>query len=93
MDQHAVVSAYRHLYRQGLKVINYSTPARHVLVRVLRSSFRSSPANEFDPLKITNTLRFLERAADMTGIEHKIVKNLVMVRYWQQPQVNRDFRV
>ncbi|RMJ28210.1 Pfam:DUF1763 [Aspergillus sp. HF37] len=93
MDQRAVVSAYRNLYRQSLRAVRYSTPARHVLVRTLRSAFRSTPPKEFDPSKVSNTLRFLERAADVTGIEHKIVKKLVMVRYWQQPQVNKDFRV
>lgn len=93
MDQRAVITAYRHLYRQGLKVINYSTPARHVLLRTLRLSFRSSEPKDFDQVKIANTLRFLERAADMTGIEHKIVKNLMLVRYWEQPIVNREFRM
>lgn len=93
MDQRAIVSAYRHLYRQGLKTMRYSTPGRHVLVQILRSSFRSSPAQEFDQLRIANTLRFLARATDMAGIEHKIMKNLLSVRYWEQPQVNKDMRM
>lgn len=92
-DRGAIISAYRHLYRQGLKAVNYSTPARHVLVRILRSSFRSTPVSEFNPLKIANTLGFLRRASDIMGLEHKIVKNLVMVRYWEQPHVHRDVRV
>ncbi|KAJ9193562.1 hypothetical protein DTO166G4_589 [Paecilomyces variotii] len=91
--QQAIVLAYRQLYRQGLKVLNYSTPARHVLRRILRTSFRSASRDEFDPNRVANTLQFLQRAADSRGLEHKIVKNLIMVRYWEQPQVKKDARV
>ncbi|KAF7629125.1 hypothetical protein AFLA_004465 [Aspergillus flavus NRRL3357] len=69
------------------------TPSRHVLLRTLRSSFRSSSHHDFDPHRIANTLRFLQRAADAAGVEHKIVKNLMMVRYWEQPQVRKDLRL
>jgi hypothetical protein len=93
VDQRAVVQAYRHLYRQGLKVINYSTPSRHVLLRTLRLSFRSSSYHDFDPRRIANTLCFLQRAADVAGLEHKIMKNLMMVRYWEQPQVRKELRL
>lgn len=92
-DRRAVVSAYRRLYRQGLKVINYSTPSRYVLLKILRSSFRASPIEAFDMGKIENTLRFLQRATVMLGIEHKIVRNLLMVRYWEQPLMRKDHRV
>ncbi|KAI9928512.1 hypothetical protein ASPWEDRAFT_105151 [Aspergillus wentii DTO 134E9] len=93
LDQRAVIHAYRHLYRQGLKVINYSTPSRYVLLRILRTSFSSSTPNDFDPQRIANTLHFLQRASDVAGFEHKIVKNLMMVRYWELPQVRKDARI
>jgi len=88
----AVVHAYRHLYRQGLRTIRHATPSRHVLLTTLRTSFRSAPREEFDPSKIANTLRFLERAADATGFEHKIVKNLLFARYWELPNVAKESR-
>ncbi|KAL4905689.1 hypothetical protein BDW74DRAFT_151804 [Aspergillus multicolor] len=84
-DRKAIVRAYRQLYRQGLKAINYSTPARHVLLKTLRSSFRTSPAQDFDSLRIANTLGFLRKAADVSGIEHKIVRNTLIAKYWEQP--------
>jgi hypothetical protein len=93
MEQRAVIHAYRRLYRQGLKLINYSAPSRQVLLRTLRSAFLSSPARDFDPKKVANTLRFLQRASDVAGLEHKIVKNLLMVRYWEQPQVRKDVKL
>ncbi|KAF7595741.1 hypothetical protein BBP40_004872 [Aspergillus hancockii] len=93
VNQRGVIQAYRNLYRQGLKVINYSTPSRHVLLQTLRSSFRSSSSHDFDPRRIANTLHFLQRAADVAGLEHKIVKNLMMVRYWEQPQTRKDLRL
>ncbi|KAA8652243.1 uncharacterized protein ATNIH1004_001147 [Aspergillus tanneri] len=92
-DHQAILHAYRHLYRQGLKVVNYSTPSRHVLLHTLRSSFRSGSPQDFDPQKIANTLRFLQRARDVAGMEHKIVKNILIARYWEQPILNKEFRI
>lgn len=92
-DRRTILTAYRHLLRQGLKVVNFATPNRHVLRDVLRSSFRNSPTKEFDSRKIENTLRFLARATDMAGVEHKLVKNLLMVRFWEQPEVHKDMRM
>lgn len=89
----AIRHAYRHLFRQALKAINYATPQRHVLKKTIRSSFRSLPAEEFSPRKIENTMRFLERATDVVGGEHKIVKNLMLVRFWEQPQMKKDGKV
>lgn len=92
LPDQAVVHAYRHLYRQGLKVIRYSTPGRHVLRSILQTSFRSAPREEFDSSKIANTLCFLERAAVVTGFEHKIVKNLLFARYWELPHIAKEAR-
>ncbi|PLN80883.1 DUF1763-domain-containing protein [Aspergillus taichungensis] len=88
-----VIHAYRHLYRQGLKAVNYSTPARLVLLESLRKSFRTSYRQDYDPQKIENTVRFLQRASDVAGLEHKIVKNLMHVRYWNQPLLRKDLRL
>jgi hypothetical protein len=89
----SVVHAYRHLYRQGLKAIQYSTPGRHMLLKSLRKAYRSSPIETFDAVRINNTIRFLKRATEVAGIEHKILKNLLMTRYWEQDYLARDFRV
>lgn len=92
-DTRAIVLAYRHLYRRGLQAVNYATPARHVLLRILRSSFRSGSRDDFDPKKIANTLEFLQRASESAGLEHKIIKNLIMVRYWEQPQAKKEVKM
>lgn len=86
-DPKTVTHAYRQLYRQGLKTINFATPQRHVLRRILRNSFRLEPRKSFDPERITKTLQFLKYAEASCGIEHKIVKNLLEARYWEQPQI------
>ncbi|KAL4913486.1 hypothetical protein BDW62DRAFT_192475 [Aspergillus aurantiobrunneus] len=91
-DRQTIIHAYRQLYRQGLQAINYSTPSRHVLVRTLRSLFRSLPAQDFDSLRINNTLNFLHKASDVAGIEHKILRNLLMIKYWDQPNVKTNLR-
>lgn len=93
VDQRAVVHAYRHLYKQGLKAIQYSTPGRYMLLKSLRKSYRASPSEEFDPAKIFNTLCFLERATEVAGMEHKILKNLLLARYWEQDHLAREARL
>lgn len=93
LRQHAIPIAYRHLYRTGLKTIRYSKPNRYVLRNVLRAAFRKAQPEEFEPSRIVSTLGFLERAGETNGMEHKIVKNLLHVRYWQQPTVRQDGRV
>ncbi|KAJ5353244.1 Complex 1 LYR protein [Penicillium brevicompactum] len=89
----AVVHAYRHLYRQGLKACHYASPARYMLIQSLRKAYRSSPAEAFDATRIQNTLRFLERATEVAGMEHKIFKNLLMTRYWEEDHLGREVRV
>lgn len=92
LDQQ-VAHAYRHLYRQGLRALHYSVPARYLLLQTLRVGFRSSSRDDFDPQKICNTVRFLQRATDVAGFEHKILKNLMFIRYWKQPQVKKNTKL
>lgn len=84
-----ILHAYRHLLRTSLHAIHYSTPARHVLLSRLRLSFRSSPLSSFEPTRIANTLQFLRNAGETTGIEHKILRNLLHVWYWEPTQWQR----
>lgn len=97
MEDRLVISAYRHLYKRGLQAIKHATPARHVLRNILRSSFRSENRSEFYPAKVARTLEFLDRAAGSNSYEHKILKNLLHVRYYEQPlatmKVERDAKV
>ena len=87
MSSPEIIHAYRSLYRQGLQAIRYSTPARHVLLQTLRRSFRSQHEH-FDARQIANTLVFLRRASEVAGMEHRILRNVLMTRYWEQPQLN-----
>ena len=79
-----IVRAYRNLYRAGLRAVQYSSPARYTLRDRLRRAFRASSASDFDQQRILNTLEFLDGAAKTTGIEHHIVKSLLMV-WWNEP--------
>ena len=80
----AVIHAYRSLYRAGLHAVKYSKPGRYILKETLELAFRKTPADQFHPLRIGNTLLFLENAARTTGVEHKVLKNLLHVRWWQR---------
>ncbi|KAJ5761898.1 uncharacterized protein N7511_005280 [Penicillium nucicola] len=92
VDRRAVVHAYRHLYRQGLKAIQYSTPGRYMVLKTIRKAYRS-PSEQFDPTKIAKTLRFLEQATEVAGMEHKILRNILMARYWEQDHLTKDSRL
>lgn len=78
-----VSSAYRRLLRTALQAVRFSTPARYQVQSILRDSFRHSPLSTFTPRRIKNTVRFLERARECNGIEHKILRNILHVRYWR----------
>jgi hypothetical protein len=89
MSSEAVLHAYRHVLRHGLRAIHFSKPARYTLRDRIRLAFRKSPASDFDPKKIENTLEFLQYAAKESGLEHKIVKNLLAV-WWLQAEGGRS---
>lgn len=74
---------FRRLHRAALKAVRYSHPAKYQIRDAMRSAFRSEPAHPVDQQSITNTLEFLQRAESHAGIEHKILRNLLHVRYWQ----------
>lgn len=83
MTREAIVHAYRHLYRHGLRAVQFSKPARYTLRDRLRLAFRKSAATDFEPMKVENTIEFLQYATKENGLEHKIVKNLLLV-WWTQ---------
>ena len=88
-ERQAIVSAYRTLYRTGLHAVQYAKPQRYVLKKILEGAFRKSPASDFDRLRIGNTVLFLENASRARGLEHKILKNLMHVRWWEQQMETR----
>ena len=66
--------------------MQYSTPARYVVRDRLRLAFRLSPVSDFEPRRIANTLQFLDGAAKSTGLEHHVLRNLLMTWYWEPSQ-------
>lgn len=88
MSSGAVIQAYRHVLRHSLRAIQFSKPARYTLRDRLRLAFRNSSATDFEPLKIENTVEFLQYATRENGMEHKIVKNLLFV-WWMQAKGGR----
>ena len=78
-----IVLAYRHLYRHGLRAVQFSKPARYTLRDRLRTAFRKGNPRDFDQRRIDNTIEFLRGATRETGLEHRIVKNLIFVWFHQ----------
>jgi hypothetical protein len=89
MSREAIIHAYRHLYRQSLRAVQFSKPARYDLRDRLRLAFRRGSPNDFDAHKVENTLEFLRYATRENGVEHKIVKNLLFV-WWTQKNGGRN---
>jgi hypothetical protein len=88
MANRPVIHAYRHLYRQSLRAVQFSKPARYTLRDRLRLAFRKGSAHDFEPQKVQNTLEFLECATRENGLEHRIIKNLLFV-WWTQEKGGR----
>ena len=79
-----IVLAYRTLYRSALHAVQYSKPARYIVRDILGTAFRNSHPSEFNANEIRNTILFLENAARFKGLEHRVLKNLMHVRWWQR---------
>ena len=72
-----VLHSYRHIYRTSLQSVQYSSPARHVLRKLVNNAYRNNGASNFDAQRIKNTLTFLQCAAKERGLEHKLQKTLI----------------
>lgn len=89
--KHEIVKSYRDLYRHSLRAVQFSSPSRYTVRSQLRLSFRRNTAAAFNPCKIANTLQFLEYAAKERGFEHRLLKSLLHVWWWQE-QTSRQKR-
>ena len=83
MSTQEVILAYRQLYRQSLRAVQFAKPARYTLRDRLRLAFRKGDPTQFSSHKIANTLAFLAFAQRENGMEHKILKNLLHVWWYQ----------
>lgn len=92
MAQAELVQAYRSLYRSALRAVHYASPARYQIRDTMRTAFSANSKDTFDLRRVKNTIEFLERAGLHTGLEHKILRNLVHVRYWQSA-ASKDTRL
>ncbi|KAI9808425.1 MAG: hypothetical protein M1826_004164 [Phylliscum demangeonii] len=90
-----IVRSYRDLYRQSLQAVQYACPARYVIRDRLRRAFRKGSPEDYQHDSIQRTLEFLRGATRTTGMEHRILKHLLHVRYWQARNlsVNRYSRL
>lgn len=88
----ALVHAYRNLYRATLRAVKYSAPARFQLRDVLRESFRTSQASNFNPRRVQNTIKFLQNAENYSGFEHHIVKNAAYMQWWKRQKLDKKLR-
>ena len=81
--QSHVVLAYRQLYKASLQAIQFSSPARHTLKRLIRTEFRLNKINDYSHERVQNTLWFLQGAAQAKGLEHRIVKTMLHFLWFQ----------
>lgn len=85
MSKEEVIHAYRHLYRAALRAVCYSKPASFVVRDQLRRAFRTRDAI-FDGSAIRRTVWFLRNAGRERGLEHKIVRNILMTQFWRNKE-------
>ena len=84
-----VLQSYRILYRYALRAVQYSTPARYIVRNHLRKAFRDCDRKEYNQQKIDNTVEFLHNAAKMKDIEHKVLKNILHIWWWEESRRNQ----
>ncbi|KAI0388342.1 DUF1763-domain-containing protein [Xylariaceae sp. FL0594] len=77
-----VIHGYRHLYRGLLRAVQYSKPARYTALFQLRRAFREEGAT-YDARGVWRTIRFLDAAARERGLEHRVLKNLLVIAWWR----------
>lgn len=75
--------AYRQMYKHLLRAVQYSKPARFLVKDRVRKAFRNSGPESYDATRFARTLEFLDGAAKVRGLEHRILKNLMHV-WWEQ---------
>lgn len=92
MSSQEVIHAYRHLYRGLLRAVQYSTPGRYTARDQLRKAFRE-PAKDgaaaLDKAGVKRTLWFLKAAQKEAGMEHRILKSLLMVGWHRENAARR----
>ncbi|KAL7623889.1 hypothetical protein AAE478_005445 [Parahypoxylon ruwenzoriense] len=86
-----VIHAYRHLYRGLLHAVQFSQPARFVARDRLRAAFRGE-GGRLDTRSIIRTIRFLEAATRTRGIEHSILRNLLLVSFYRYHDTQKSWR-
>lgn len=79
-----IIYAYRNLYRGLLHAVQYSKPARYVARDQLRKAFRREHPSSYNQAKVDKTVEFLRLAAKETGLEHRLVRNLLHTAYWEK---------
>ncbi|GKT49395.1 uncharacterized protein ColSpa_09576 [Colletotrichum spaethianum] len=77
------IHAYRRLYRELLRAVQFAAPYKYVVRDQLRAAFREKEAS-WDKDIYKRTLWFLQAAAREAGFEHKILKNLIRVAHERQ---------
>ncbi|KAJ1338031.1 LYR motif-containing protein 4 [Microdochium nivale] len=91
MATQQTVHAYRHLYRCLLHAVQFSKPARYVARDRLRVAFRQKDA-VLDSQSISRTLQFLQAAARERGLEHKVLKNLLMTQFFRAREQQKSWK-
>ncbi|KAI0101875.1 hypothetical protein GGR51DRAFT_528816 [Nemania sp. FL0031] len=89
-----VIHAYRHLYRGLLHAVQFAKPARFTARNQLRKAFREKGA-KYDVRGIARTIRFLDAATRETGLEHHVLKNLLVIAWhrYENPPTWREVQV
>lgn len=91
MSNQEVIHAYRHLYRGLLRAVQYSAPGRYTARDQLRKAFREPAGGKgavLDQAGVKRTIWFLKAAQKEAGMEHRILRSLLMVA-WHRENAGR----
>ena len=84
MSTSEIVQAYRTLSKLSERAVRKANPSRWQVRDLLREAFSSEARTSFCARRVDNTASFLKRARQSNGYEHKIIKNILYIRYWRK---------
>ncbi|KAL5600980.1 hypothetical protein BROUX41_005813 [Berkeleyomyces rouxiae] len=78
-----ILHAYRHMYRHLMRAVRNTKPQSQIGRTQLRAAFNPVPGTAehgqpFDAAGIKRTIWFLKAAEKEAGLEHRVLKNLLL---------------
>ena len=83
-SQQQIITSYRSLHRHALHAVQYAVPARYTAAKLIENAYRNGIPADYNQKKVDNTITFLHGAAKEKGLEHRMLKSLLLTWWWER---------